>query len=566
MKKILFTILLSICLFSLRAEVISPDEALSRLYQSSPLRVKPSSQPKLTSVRQSAEGDPTLYVFTYENRDGFLLLSADDSVPPLLGYSDENNWETDNLPPQLEAWLNLYSDQITLLRHNPEIARTLKTRLSEKRNVKRDPITPMVTASWDQVYPYNIQCPTDKNSRCLTGCVATAMAQVMYYWKYPEVGQGSHTYNCSTLDQQLTIDFSQQPFAWDDMLDTYNGMATEANRSAVAYLMKACGYSVDMDYSRSTSGAQSSAIPSALRNFFGYDSDLTIIKRDDKDIDTWSNLVYNELKYVGPVIYNGLADVSTRMGHCFVCDGYDTDDLFHFNWGWGGVSNGYYLLSLLNPSALGAGGGDSTGYIYYNDIITGITPPVGRLSVIDLEVANAASDSGNKPGQGFTYTILDPSDIQLSMSVRASGNPVTTPIEIEIYETNPVTMKNETMVLQETAPEKLTAQPGEAVTFTHSLNFRGFNSTKLYAVNVYYTLKGQKTLFGSIKLAASSGVETILTPQEVVGIEIYDVNGRKAAASSACSPAAMLSGLPAGIYIVRYVMTDGSVKTEKLIN
>ena len=578
MKKILLLATAALTFAGANAEVISPQEALLRAQnETGTMRIKSTVQPRLISTSFTTKGEPALYVFDYTGNEGFMILSADDAVTPLLGYSDSERWDAENLPPQLQWWLSEYAAQIEYARNNPELYSQLrKARQLTTRANDRAAIPVMMTTKWNQGDPYNFQCPREGNNKSVTGCVATAMAQVMKFWNYPEVGQGENTYKAPNISGDLYIDFSATPFDWGNMLDEYKrNEYTSANVTAVSYLMRACGFSVNMDYSASASGTQTSKVPTALRNNFGYDKEVTHKDRSSYNETEWDNLVYNDLVKTGPVIYSGSA--SSNNGHCFVCDGYDGNGLYHINWGWGGMSDGYYKLSALDPADLGIGGGPVTGYNYRQSAVFGVTPPIGRVSVIDLGIDNAASDSGNVSGQGYTYRINDINDISLALSVRISGGQVNSPIDIQINELDPSTQKVIGEAFSETASERLMGSSGEVVNYKHSINFKNFNASKLYSLNVYYTLKGDKTILGSMKFAASSGVEDILDNSSDLIIEggriaangqatleVYDIEGRCIGNAAGFDPSIDLGAYAKGIYIVRLSDSNGCTVSRKI--
>ena len=317
-----------------------------------------------------------------------------------------------------------------------------------------------------------------------------------------------------------------------------------------------------MNYSASSSGTNTEIVPTALRTYFNYDKDVKWVTRDASISEkNWNAKVYDQLKYVGPVIYSGVADLASRMGHCFVCDGYDKDGYFHINWGWGGTSNGYFLLSVLAPDVLGVGGGSASGYVYNQDIIAGITPPMGRISVSKLSIGNASSESGNVSGKGYIYRVDDPNVIEVTFTAAVSGGPVSSPIELAFYETDPNTMKNVGLVHEEMLPEKLNAPAGTSYDFSYTFSFKQFDPAKLYTMNVYYTLGGKKEFIGNLRFAASSGVETVT--RECLH-EVYDLGGRLITSACTESPSGALSGLEKGVYIVRSVDPAGRVTTRKI--
>ncbi len=354
------------------ATPLTPEQALSRLGTSGMNKVaSKASGAKLVYTEATEAGAPAAYIFN--NKDGYMVLSADDIAYPMLGYSDTGSIDSDNMSPEMKWWLGEYAKQIAAANAAGHVRKTLEasgTRADKKA------IAPLVKTRWDQDAPYNLECPKSRMKNTYTGCVATAMAQVMNYWKYPEVGQGSITYKANTLGKNLTMDFSTQKFDWSNMIDNYSTTEyTTEQANAVAYLMKACGYSVKMDYGLDSSGAFSFNIAPALVKYFNYDGNAREVLRLYYGPSEWEDMIYEQLSTVGPVIYGGQSALDG--GHSFVLDGYDGNGYFHFNWGWSGMSDGYFVLSALNPDALGTGGG-SGGYNYDQHAMFGVQPPTGQ--------------------------------------------------------------------------------------------------------------------------------------------------------------------------------------------
>lgn len=361
------------------AESLTPEQALNRLSSvDGPKKVRSmKGSPQLVHTAFTEKGNSAVYVFNQPDDSGYLLLSADDVALPLLGYADEGAFDPDNVAPAMQWWLNEYARQIEYATANGITASgTESSPRSKAALANNTEIAPMLKTDWDQGAPYNNQCPTDATVRTYTGCVATAMAQVMNYWKYPERGTGTISYTASSLDKKLTLNLSKQAFDWDNMLDIYlPGRYNTTQANAVAYLMKACGYAVKMDYGTDSSGALAMNICKGLTKYFNYDGNASYELRMMYSSDEWAQMIYDNLKNVGPILYGGGSYIGG--GHSFVCDGYK-DGLFHFNWGWTGMSNGYYSLEALNPSALGAGGGGGGGYNFTQDAVLGIQPPTGK--------------------------------------------------------------------------------------------------------------------------------------------------------------------------------------------
>lgn len=387
------------------ARVLSPEEALRRIDPSdSPLAMTRGAAPKLVRTTASPSGTPAVYAFAPEKGHGYMFVSADDSAQPLLGYS-VNGSLSGELPPQLEWWLSEYARQIDYNNSTlPGAVRMPRVREG------REPIEPMIKTTWDQGEPYYNQCPMSGTQRTWTGCVATSMAQVMNYWRYPEKGQGSISYDAETLQKRLSLNFSLRKFDWDNMALSYdNGTYSTAQADAVAYLMKACGYAVKMDYGLDASGALGMLIGNAMVKYFNYDGNIDYRIRQCCSPMQWEELIYNNLKNVGPVLYGGGSMIGG--GHSFICDGYDGNGYFHFNWGWSSMSDGYFSLDALNPYALGTGGGTGGGYNFSQDAVLGIQPPTGKPVVEKpLTLVQTGALAGNFANDTVKLTLFGQSD------------------------------------------------------------------------------------------------------------------------------------------------------------
>lgn len=279
------------------------------------------------------KGLSDLTVMGYTN-GGFVIVSNDDRNTPYVGYSD-------NLVDLNSPAFNWYLTMANA---------ALKETATHEAISAKAPIAPLLTTTWGQDTPYNDLCPTERdnaNNKYPTGCVATAMAQVMYYHQYPEQGIGKVIY--SFQDRILEADFNNTHYQWADMLPAYTkGNYSDESALAVATLMYHCGASIKMQYNTGGSGAYTYNAATALRQNFGYNENLQIHYRDYYTTTEWMNLIYNELKAGRPLIYSG-AD-KNYGGHCFVLDGYDENNLVHVNWGWDSKNDGYYDVALLDPA------------------------------------------------------------------------------------------------------------------------------------------------------------------------------------------------------------------------
>ncbi len=323
------------------------------------------------------------FVFNVGDDQGFVIAAGDDCVPTILGYADRGTFVGDSLPVNVKAWLDGYSDAIGRLKASGQQA--------PRRAPTHAAIPVLLTCQWDQDYPYNMYCPQffDTGETCVTGCVATAMAQIMYYHRVRSVRSVQADipgYTCATDWEnygKMTVQGipKNSPIDWNDMTDTYNSRSTDAAKRAVANLMKYCGVSVEMDYGRSStggSGAVSQYVVTALKKYFGYDAGASYVYRSNYSDDAWDELIYNELANGRPVHYSGRG---TSGGHAFVCDGYDGDGYYHFNWGWGGYCDGNFLLSDLTPPGFGIGS-NGGGFNDKQGAIIGAKPD-GNLSPDD---------------------------------------------------------------------------------------------------------------------------------------------------------------------------------------
>ena len=336
---------------------------------------------------RSSSGNAYYYVFNIGDNNGFVIVSGDDRAKEILGYSNSGSFDINSLPANFTAWLGFYQKELNVLMSQPETTATsATTSLTDTRQTSyAASVAPLLGGiQWNQGSPYNNLCPvnTATSKNCVTGCVATAMAQVMKYHKWPVSGTGSNTYTSSTLKKKLTVDFSKTTYDWANMTETYSSSSTADQNLAVATLMYHAGVSVNMDYGESSS-ASTMDMAKALISYFGYDSNLQFYMRDFYSRSEWVDLLKKELNAQRPVFYGG---VSTDGGHQFVCDGYDSNDLFHFNWGWGGSSDGYFELSALNPGSLGIGGGTSGGFNSDQDIVIGVQKPSATSTVAPYQL------------------------------------------------------------------------------------------------------------------------------------------------------------------------------------
>lgn len=399
-------LLLAMVAMSVSAEHLHPDAALERVLGTQQVKTlglssSTAARPTLVYSAKSAEAvDPGCYVFSKGENSGFIIVSAEDELPALLGYSDTGTFDYESSSPAFKWWISEYARQIEYYRANS--SGTAPKSVYERH--PRQPIAPLLgKTQWNQGWPYNEQCPKDAGGRSVTGCVATAMAQVARRWEFPEeTGIGRYTYDTDKYDSngkltekkfgKLTFDYASTVFRWDKMLDNYEkaglnpGAQTEATR-AVGKLMLACGIGARMGYSSSSSGAYSNAVSRVYVEHFGYDQGIRLKYKDHFSRISWENLIYLEMEAGRPVLLSG-ATQDGKSAHEFVCDGADGEGCFHINWGWGGSSDGYFVLTALDPGQQGIGGAESgDGFSNGGDALTRIQPPTGRSPRLYLPVS-----------------------------------------------------------------------------------------------------------------------------------------------------------------------------------
>ena len=318
----------------------------------------------LSHTFKSSDSTPSIYVFNVDG-GGFVVVSAEEKVKPILAYSTNGSFDAENMAPGFNFTLTSYQDEIEFVRKN-NIAATddikkewsmveSKGRITENRSAG---VGPLLTTTWNQNYPYNSLCPEDTaghGGHVYAGCVATAMSQVMHYWGYPTQGDGTHTYTPfnwsyeqTYMYEEQTANFGETYYNFDLMPNYLDSLSTEEEIYYVALLQWHCGISVDMMYSPEGSGAYSSDVPYAVNNYFGYNYpdllDMWYYNNDE-----WAEALKMELDELRPMYYSG-SDDGGAGGHAFVCDGYDENNFFHFNWGWGGRDDAFCAVGALNTT------------------------------------------------------------------------------------------------------------------------------------------------------------------------------------------------------------------------
>lgn len=314
---------------------------------------------KLADSRLDEKNVPALYVFNMPDNQGYVIASAEKNAEPILGYSHVGNYQPDNLPCCLKYLLDNYTRQIFYAREHPSKMRQKK--VSTRAN-ERNPISPLITSRWGQGTPYNDYCPELNGYKCATGCVATAMAQVLYYHRWPERGRGSHGYNWNGTF--LQADFGNTDYHFEKMVDVYDFRSNYSVESTqyVAQLMYHCGVSVNMGYGvgESTGNVYGYEFP----DYFRYSKGYWNISVENSNLESVLSKIYYELSQKRPLLISGHSKDSME-GHEFICDGYAQDGFLHFNFGWEGFLDNYFNITAINPD---------DDYSFQQNIIGGLIP------------------------------------------------------------------------------------------------------------------------------------------------------------------------------------------------
>ena len=348
------------------------------------------------TVQMPERTDAAAYLFQVGEDGGFVLVSAQENSGTVLGYSDEGHIDVDNIPENMQVWLQHYAEEIAWANTHSDQG-TIATRPVSTASSSINPL--LGETVWNQDSPFNDSCPVDYNGkRCVTGCVATATAQIMYYWKTPTVGTGSHSYIWTMKNgsqKTLSVNFSTSTYDWSNMKPSYNAGYSTRQGQAVAKLMYDVGVASDMNYGSSSSGATLELAAQAMIKYFGYDASMRIVRPNYIGNNDFAEQVLVELQAKRPVLLSGRT--KSDEGHAFVCDGYDGNGYFHINWGWGGLQNGYFALSALDPDKQGIGGAASgEGFSVNVCGVLGIMPDRGgekspsRLATLNMELLTDA--------------------------------------------------------------------------------------------------------------------------------------------------------------------------------
>ena len=357
-----------------------------------------------SASREEFKNDAYYYIFNIGDNHGFVIVSGDDRTNQILGYSDKGSFDAGKMPANMKAMLDNYEKELKTIEKCTDVQAMKILKRSSSQSQVRNSVSPLLTTTWDQATPYWNKCPMfmsgdGTGDLAFTGCVATSMSQIMKYYNFPDtIAKPIPSYTVSYPLEDMsyatfqTDELKPIHFDWKHMKDSYSGKEDSVYTNAVANLMLYAGCAVKMQYTTIASSAKDEDIPVALTKYFSYDKSVKLVYRSDYTQSDWDDMIYKEVSEGRPMIYNGRA---VSSGHSFVCDGYEYGDYFHINWGWSGLGNGFFLLSILNPMSSGIGGASgSEGYCMDQTAIIGIKPGIPGSTTEDPVVKQCLSVVG----------------------------------------------------------------------------------------------------------------------------------------------------------------------------
>ena len=402
---------------------------------------------EIAYTQMQVDNEPAVYVFNGE--DGFVLVSAEDDARAVLGYSDTGRFDATDMPENMQFWLQMYADELARYEANKPVLKAGQVSMHRAKRAATDSyptITPILgDVEWGQDEPYNNLCPTVGGERSVTGCVATAISQIMYVHKYPAKGIGSKTYTTESHGLRLNVNFEATTYDWRNMLPYYKNNYNSTQANAVATLMYHVGVAADMDYDPDGSGAISSAALAAITEYFGYNKSIHVLPKDFMKEATVLQTVASDLQEGRPVYISG--STVNQEGHAFVCDGMQSDGYLHINWGWNGSGNGYFALSALDPENQGTGGSASD--LAFTEgvcLYTNIKPTVGgeAMPLITVDkLTRTSSDAINKTTavgfslDAFTSTGIATAAGMVTYFIYNNTGEVVNKVEIDTFELDP---------------------------------------------------------------------------------------------------------------------------------
>lgn len=461
------------------------------------MRKAPRKPKRMARAAKQVTNDQQFYVFNSEDGEGFVIVAADDAVRPILGYSNNTSFDTENIPYGVLFFLDSYSQQIKYVQENNIVqSEEVKQKWEALKNNTKlltatTVVAPLITTKWDQAPLYNNLCPivskkiksgiftdTYYREQAVTGCGATALAQVMNYWEWPQIGNSSNQYK-TNLAGTLYCNFGATEYDWGNMPDSLTSNSNSAQIKAVATLMYHCGVAMNMNYGFIADGGSGIdtilQVENAVKKYFRYSEATTSIDKSQYTDAQWIATLKAQLDAHQPMVYIGIGN----GGHAFVCDGYNSDNYFHFNWGWSGGSDGFYPIDSLMPgtNGIGSGGHDYTAKQF---ALINMVPKVQPQNIANLQLESQMSlDKNSIEYRGTTaiYATVKNSgtndftgDIS-ALVIDTAGHFVT---EIPI-KTNFTLPKNTTLLIAKSIVQNLLLVPGRyAISLVYNSNDTGY--------------------------------------------------------------------------------------------
>ena len=514
-KRILILITLFTTVLGLCAKEISQQMAASKAVQLMQSRIDDFYSQVASVKAVTFEGRKAYYVVQFAP-EGWALISADDTSTPFIGYSESGVYQSEDLPYNMRAQMDVYGNQIinNAKRYSQQHTDWQTVSDMSKRASRRadEKIAPLITVTWNQTGAYQKYCPKDGNGQAVVGCVAVGMAQAMSVAQWPQRPVGNYGYDHSTYGY-IYIDYDKEAaYNWSNILSGAN------SRDDVARLLYHCGVAVRMDYSPSGSGTQTSYIPGALQRNFQYPASVRYYNRSSFSDSDWKQLILTELQEGRAVAYSG-HDPKKNYGHCFNLDGYD-GNWFHVNWGWGGSNDGYFSLDGLRDNTMDMDYTDGQG------VVVGIRPPSEHPSNITLSNNVVSVDAPVGTVIANVTVESEAANPTYSYTIRGEYSPRT-----HKYRSVPFTIENDKLI----TTEAIDPEAGDrTIEITAKNNQNGYDVTRSFTIKVVTT-----------------GIQTITWTNQQP--DYYSIDGQSQ------------TSLRKGLNVVRQRNADGSIQVNKVI-
>ncbi len=570
MKKVVLLVFTFLCILSASAQTVPSDiakKAAASFWSKSFEGTNASAQLSYFLLESS---DTLLFIYNVDN-SGFVIVAGDYSSNPILGYSTEGTFNIDQAPA-FKNWIENYSGRIAAQRHathlvaNPQWNELLANNSLPLTKQSTKAVAALCTTRWDQGKYYNHSCPayaTGPDGHCVTGCVSTAMAQVMKYYNYPATGFGFHSYPHPYFGL-IAADFSATTYDWAAMGNSGNA----TNQDAISTLIFNCGVSVDMDYNPLESGAQSANAVTALKDYFHYRNTIEILDRNDYPYLEWITILKDNLDEQHPIFYSG---TGSGGGHAWVCDGYDNSNKFHMNWGWSGSNNGFFQVDTLNAGGYSFSSGEQAivnimpyfaPYCMASRTFTDSTRVFGDGSGYSYYWNNTACDWLIQPTGAEKVVLQFTSDFNTELNKDVvsiyDGSTTSDPLLGSFSGTDmpPTLTANSGKMLIVFTTDSITQGLGWTAKYWALKHGAGITENELGKVNVYPN-PATNDLF----------IQNQLDINENVAINIYDFSGKEVYAgtqnmSNYQTSKIDVSALNAGFYIISFQSEHCNYRTK----